>query len=131
MQPQVCHSKISKKNRHRFTPLSQIRPQGGPAHDCKLVLRKSEAFSADVAPPYHLIRDDQLPAAKRSKKMISFHVRTPLIAKREARGPAQNARKSAWSRPATRKALAKSVYMFCTNGLRFLRTRWFLQLRFQ
>lgn len=27
--------------------------------------------------------------------------------------------------------LTKSVYMFCTNGLRFLRTRRFLRLRFQ
>jgi hypothetical protein len=30
-----------------------------------------------------------------------------------------------------RKCLAKPVYRFCTNGLRFLRTRWFLRLRFQ
>jgi len=29
------------------------------------------------------------------------------------------------------RRLAHRVYMFCTNGLRFLRTRWFLRLPFQ
>jgi len=26
---------------------------------------------------------------------------------------------------------ARPAYIFCTNGLRFLRTRWFLRLQFQ